>query len=109
MAFCSEHFVVLLLAREYCRLRSILASLRTVSVNTSDLISLNGHKPHPTIVATATALPPYRITRDDVKYYFGRVFEAPERRVEAMMSSVHTSQVRNRHSIFPTDYTINPR
>jgi alkylresorcinol/alkylpyrone synthase len=101
--------VVLLLAREYCRLRSILASLRTVSVNISDLSSPNGHKPHPTIAATATALPPYRITRDDVKYYFGRVFEVPERRVEAMMAIVDNAQVHNRHSIFPIDYTIEPR
>jgi alkylresorcinol/alkylpyrone synthase len=80
-----------------------------VSVNTSDLSSPNGHKPHPTIVATATALPPYRITRDDVKYYFGRVFEVPERRVEAMMAIVDNAQVHNRHSIFPIDYTIEPR
>jgi alkylresorcinol/alkylpyrone synthase len=69
----------------------------------------NGHKPHPTIAATATALPPYRITRDDVKYYFGRVFEVPERRVEAMMAIVDNAQVHNRHSIFPIDYTIEPR
>ena len=101
--------MVLLLAREYCWLRSILASLRTVSVNISDLSSPNGHAPHPTIAATATALPPYRITRDDVKYYFGRVFEVPERRVEAMMAIVDNAQVHNRHSIFPIDYTIEPR
>ncbi len=78
-------------------------------MNTSDLSSPNGHKPHPTIVATATALPPFRITRDDVKYYFGRVFEVPERRVEAMMAIVDNAQVHNRHSIFPIDYTIEPR
>lgn len=101
--------MILLLAREYCRLRSILASLRTVSVNISDLSSPNGHRPHPTIAATATALPPHRITRDDVKYYFGRVFEVPERRVEAMMAIVDNAQVHNRHSIFPIDYTIEPR
>jgi len=33
---------------------------------------------HPTIAATATALPPHTITRDDVKYYMGRVFDIPE-------------------------------
>jgi alkylresorcinol/alkylpyrone synthase len=101
--------VVLLLAREYCWLRLILASLRTVSVNIPESSSPNGHKPHPTIAATATALPPYRITRDDVKYYFGRVFDVPERRVEAMMAIVDNAQVHNRHSIFPIDYTIEPR
>jgi alkylresorcinol/alkylpyrone synthase len=64
---------------------------------------------HPTIAATATALPPYTITRDDVKYYMGRVFDIPERRLEAMMAIVDNAQVHNRHSIFPIDYTIEPR
>src|SRR5437899_2526362 len=64
---------------------------------------------HPTIAATATALPPYTITRNDVKYYMGRVFDIPERRVEAMMSIVDNAQVHKRHSIFPIDYTIEPR
>jgi len=64
---------------------------------------------HPTIAATATALPPHTITRDDVKYYMGRVFDIPERRVEAMMSIVDNAQVHKRHAIFPIDYTIEPR
>jgi len=64
---------------------------------------------HPTIAATATALPPHTITRDDVKYYMGRVFDIPERRLEAMMSIVDNAQVHKRHSIFPIDYTIEPR
>jgi alkylresorcinol/alkylpyrone synthase len=64
---------------------------------------------HPTIAATATALPPHTITRDDVKYYMGRVFDIPERRLEAMMSVVDNAQVHKRHAIFPIDYTIEPR
>ena len=64
---------------------------------------------HPTIAATATALPPHTITRDDVKYYMGRVFDIPERRLEAMMAIVDNAQVHNRHAIFPLDYTIEPR
>jgi alkylresorcinol/alkylpyrone synthase len=72
-------------------------------------VSTNGTVPHATIAATATALPPHLITRDDVKYYFGRVFEIPERRVEAMMAIVDNAQVHQRHSIFPIDYTIEPR
>src|SRR5229473_4977395 len=64
---------------------------------------------YPTIVATATALPPFRITREDVKVYMGRVFDIPERRLEAMMSIVDNAQVHKRHSIFPLDYTIEPR
>jgi alkylresorcinol/alkylpyrone synthase len=61
------------------------------------------------IAATATALPPHTITRDDVKYYMGRVFDIPERKLEAMMSIVDNAQVHKRHSIFPIEYTVEPR
>jgi len=64
---------------------------------------------HCSIAATATALPPHTITRDDVKYYMGRVFDIPERRLEAMMSIVDNAQVHKRHSIFPIEYTVEPR
>src|SRR6202165_6367148 len=64
---------------------------------------------HATIVSTATALPPYTITREDVKYYMGRVFDIPERKLEAMMSIVDNAEVHNRHSIFPIEYTVEPR
>src|SRR5216683_1763397 len=64
---------------------------------------------YPTIAATATALPPHTITREDVKVYMGRVFDIPDRRLEAMMSIVDNAQVHNRHAIFPLDYTIEPR
>jgi len=64
---------------------------------------------HPAIAATATALPPHTITRDDVKYYMGRVFDIPERRLEAMMSIVDNAQVHKRYAIFPIEYTIEPR
>ncbi len=65
--------------------------------------------PAATVAATATALPPHTITREDVKYYLGRVFDIPERRIEAMMGVVDNTQVRKRHAIFPIDYTIEPR
>ena len=61
------------------------------------------------VAATATALPPHVITRDDVKYYMGRVFDIPERRLEAMMSIVDNARVHQRHVIFPIDYTVQPR
>src|SRR5215472_4455064 len=64
---------------------------------------------HPTIAATATAVPPHLITRDDVKYYLGRVFDIPERRLEAMMSIVDNANVHKRHAIFPIEYTVDPR
>jgi alkylresorcinol/alkylpyrone synthase len=72
-------------------------------------VSSNGHSNFAIIAASATALPPYLITRDDVKYYMGRVFDIPERRVEAMMAIVDNAQVHQRHAIFPIDYTIEPR
>src|SRR5437762_11248293 len=75
----------------------------------SPVPGVNGEAVHPTIAATATALPPYTITRDDVKYYMGRVFDIPERRLEAMMTIVDNAQVHKRHSIFPIEYTVEPR
>ncbi len=62
-----------------------------------------------TIAATATAVPPHLITRDDVKYYMGRVFDIPDRKLEAMMTVVDNAQVHKRHSIFPIEYTVEPR
>lgn len=49
------------------------------------------------------------MTREDVKYYMGRVFDIPERRLEAMMSIVDNAQVHKRHSIFPIEYIVEPR
>jgi alkylresorcinol/alkylpyrone synthase len=65
--------------------------------------------PHPFILASATALPEHTMTREDVKYYMGRVFDIPERKLEAMMSIVDNAQVHKRHSIFPITYTVEPR
>lgn len=62
-----------------------------------------------TIAATATALPPHAITRDDVKYHMGRVFDIPDRRLEAMMAIVDNAQVHKRYAIFPVEYTTEPR
>src|SRR5208337_4381586 len=80
-----------------------------VQVSQPSPVSPNGNSPYATIAATATAVPPFSITRDDVKYYMGRVFDIPERRLEAMMSIVDNAQVHHRHAIFPIDYTIEPR
>ena len=64
---------------------------------------------HPFILATATAVPEHTITREDVKYQMGRVFDIPERKLEAMMSIVDNAQVHKRHSIFPVEYIVQPR
>jgi alkylresorcinol/alkylpyrone synthase len=67
------------------------------------------HSADATILATSTAVPPHVITRDDVRYYLGRVFDIPERRVDAMLNIVANAQVDKRHVLYPIDYTIEPR
>src|SRR5271154_5294080 len=49
------------------------------------------------------------MTRQDMKYYSCRVFDMPERRIDAMMAIVDNAQVNDRRAIFPIDYTIEPR
>jgi alkylresorcinol/alkylpyrone synthase len=51
----------------------------------------------------------HTISREEVKYYMGRVFDIPERKLEAMMAIVDNAQVHKRHSIFPIDYIVEPR
>ena len=66
---------------------------------------VNGNAVHPTIAATATALPPHTITRDDVKYYMGRVFDIAERRLDAMMAIVdklNQEQAQKRRALGPS-------
>src|SRR5207248_10691633 len=86
----------------------ILSAPKGEMESLSQVPGVTGDAVHPTIAATATARPPHTITRDDVKYYMGRVFDIPERRLEAMMSIVDNAQVHKRHAIFPIDYTIEP-
>lgn len=64
---------------------------------------------NPTIAATATALPPYILERDEVKTYIGRVFDLDDRRLDAMMTVIDNAQVCKRHAIFPVDYIVTPR
>jgi alkylresorcinol/alkylpyrone synthase len=61
------------------------------------------------IAATSTAVPPYILTRDDVKIYMRRVFDVGERRLDAIMTVIDNAQVEKRHSIFPVDYIVEPR
>ena len=54
-------------------------------------------------------MPPYLLTREDVKTYMRRVFDVGERRLDAMMTVIDNAQVHQRHSIFPVDYIVTPR
>jgi alkylresorcinol/alkylpyrone synthase len=62
-----------------------------------------------TIAATATAVPPFEITREEVKTYLRKVFSLESARLDAMMSVIDHSQVRRRFCIHPVDYIIHPR
>jgi alkylresorcinol/alkylpyrone synthase len=64
---------------------------------------------HPAIAATATAVPPHVLTREDVKTYMRKVFDVGERRLDAMMTVIDNAQVHRRHSIFPVEYIVEPR
>ncbi len=67
----------------------------------------NGHCA--TVAATATAVPPHVLTREDVKTYMRTVFDVGERRLDAMMAVIDNAKVRKRHSIFPVEYIVKPR
>ena len=69
----------------------------------------NGGSPPITIAATATAVPPYRIGREEVKQYMQGVFSLDDARLEAMLAIVDHSQVKQRYCIHPIDTIIEPR
>jgi alkylresorcinol/alkylpyrone synthase len=62
-----------------------------------------------TIAATATAVPDFEISREQVKTYLGQVFSLEALRLEAMMSIIDNSQVRKRYCIHPVEHIIQPR
>jgi alkylresorcinol/alkylpyrone synthase len=70
---------------------------------------LNEQRQPATIAATATAVPPYILTREDVKTYMRKVFDVGERRLDAMMTVIDNAQVHTRHSILPIESIVEPR
>lgn len=61
------------------------------------------------VVATSIAVPEYLVTRDDVKAHLQRIFLLEGCRLDGMMSIVDNSHVQQRYTIFPLEYTIEPR
>jgi alkylresorcinol/alkylpyrone synthase len=61
------------------------------------------------IAATATALPPHVISREEVKTYLRRVFQVEAARLDAMMCVIDNSQVKRRFCIHPVETIIEPR
>jgi alkylresorcinol/alkylpyrone synthase len=68
----------------------------------------NGSPP-PTIAATATALPPYRIGREDVKAHIQRVFSLDDARLQAMLAVVDHAQVEQRYCVRPLEHVVTPQ
>lgn len=62
-----------------------------------------------TIASVATALPPYTLTREEVKRYMRAVFPLDERRLKALFAVVDNGRIEKRHCIFPVDYFVEPR
>lgn len=61
------------------------------------------------IAATATAVPPHTLTREDVKTYMPRVFNIGARRLDVMMSVIDHAEVHTRQAVFPVDEIVKPR
>lgn len=62
-----------------------------------------------TIAGTATAIPPYLLTRDILKQNIKDVFSLHGNRLEAIYSVIDNSQIDERHSVFPVEHIIEPR
>ena len=69
----------------------------------------NGAVAVATIAGTATAVPPYLLTRDIVKQHIKDVFSLDGKRLEAIHTVIDNSQIDQRHSVFPVEYIIEPR
>src|SRR5580704_13677860 len=69
----------------------------------------NGNGMPASIVATATAVPPHLITAADVKAHIQSIFHLEGSRLDGMFSIVDNSHIKQRHTIFPLDYTVQPR
>lgn len=68
-----------------------------------------GGRPDITIAATATAVPPHILSREEVKFYIRQVFSLEGRHLEALMTVIDNAQVDKRYCIFPVEYIIQPR
>ncbi|MBZ5662633.1 MAG: type III polyketide synthase [Acidobacteriia bacterium] len=62
-----------------------------------------------TIAGTATAVPPYLLTREMVKERIKDVFSLDGMRLEAIRNVIDNSRIDQRHSVFPVDYIVEPR
>jgi alkylresorcinol/alkylpyrone synthase len=61
------------------------------------------------IAAAVTAVPKHVLTREQVKFYFQKVFGLEERRLQAMMTVIDNGCVERRFCIQPVEYFVEPR
>ena len=71
--------------------------------------TLHGAAAVATIAGTATAVPPYVVTREMVTARVGEVFSLDGPRLETILAVVENSKIDQRYTVFPLDYTIEPR
>ena len=62
-----------------------------------------------TIAGTATAVPPHVLSREVVKDRIGGVFGLDGARLDALREVIDNSAIDQRYSVFPPEYTIEPR
>jgi alkylresorcinol/alkylpyrone synthase len=62
-----------------------------------------------TVAGTSTALPQYVLEMDEVKRYLDIVFPLSEARRGTMLEVIENTQIKRRYTIFPVDYTVEPR
>jgi len=62
-----------------------------------------------TVVATATTVPAYRVTQEETKAYFQKIFNLDDNRAQALMSVIDNAQVKQRFCILPVEHIIQPR
>jgi len=62
-----------------------------------------------TIAGTATAVPPHVMSREVVKDRIGGVFGLDGAKLDALREVIDNSAIDQRYSVFPPEYTIEPR
>jgi alkylresorcinol/alkylpyrone synthase len=62
-----------------------------------------------TIAGTATAVPPHVLTRQLLKDHIGEVFSLDGSKLESIREVIDNSAIDQRYSVFPGEYTIEPR
>ena len=92
----------------------ILKSLRveeTLAIHDEPGIEIQRRSPRgvATIAGTSTAVPPHMLSREIVKDCIGDVFSLSGARLDAIRKVIDNSEIDERYSVFPLEYTIEPR